>query len=615
MSDMRIGGLASGMDIDKLVNDLMEAERMPLQKMEQDRTWMTWRRDAYREMNTQLLELDSLGFDMRLSSTYQSKNVSVTGDSVESTAGSNAANGSHTIDVSQVAKAAYNISYKGDETKGISTDSNNKIDPDASLWEQQSKFGTSAFGWESSLYDKQNDISVGDSGGDTFQLDKGAITASSIEGNQVTVVNGDGGETNYTITTGTDSIDSASPAQGEVYINTDTGEMKFGESLDAESTIKSFDYEHNTVSFAFKTYDSNGDVILDNEDQDGEYNFTFDGTTSLNQIMTEISDSDVGVSAFYDSYSDKVSLQRTETGNLSPDGEPEIGMSGNFLTNVLGMTADTATESPGQNAKFTIDGLNTERTSNTFSINSVTYTINSTGTSKVSVEDDTETAFENIKEFVEKYNEAIDKINGKLTEERYRDYKPLTDAQKEDMSEHEIELWEEKSKSGLLKGDNILSSGLSEMRSAWYAEVDTGDEFSHLSEIGITTTSNYLDGGKLEINESKLKEALAQDSNAVYKLFSNDAEGDSRGIMNRIDDAVQNVRDRIDERAGKSTDTLQSYTMGRRLEDLNDRIARFEDRMVQVENRYWSQFSQMEQAIQQMNQQSAFLSNQFGGGM
>lgn len=612
---MRIGGLASGMDIDKLVNDLMEAERMPLQKMEQDRTWMTWRRDAYREMNTQLLELDSLGFDMRLSSTYQSKNVSVTGDSVESTAGSNAANGSHTIDVSQVAKAAYNISYKGDETKGISTDSNNKIDPDASLWEQQSKFGTSAFGWESSLYDKQNDISVGDSGGDTFQLDKGAITASSIEGNQVTVVNGDGGETNYTITTGTDSIDSASPAQGEVYINTDTGEMKFGESLDAESTIKSFDYEHNTVSFAFKTYDSNGDVILDNEDQDGEYNFTFDGTTSLNQIMTEISDSDVGVSAFYDSYSDKVSLQRTETGNLSPDGEPEIGMSGNFLTNVLGMTADTATESPGQNAKFTIDGLNTERTSNTFSINSVTYTINSTGTSKVSVEDDTETAFENIKEFVEKYNEAIDKINGKLTEERYRDYKPLTDAQKEDMSEHEIELWEEKSKSGLLKGDNILSSGLSEMRSAWYAEVDTGDEFSHLSEIGITTTSNYLDGGKLEINESKLKEALAQDSNAVYKLFSNDAEGDSRGIMNRIDDAVQNVRDRIDERAGKSTDTLQSYTMGRRLEDLNDRIARFEDRMVQVENRYWSQFSQMEQAIQQMNQQSAFLSNQFGGGM
>src|SRR5690606_8962365 len=120
-----------------------------------------------------------------------------------------------------------------------------------------------------------------------------------------------------------------------------------------------------------------------------------------------------------------------------------------------------------------------------------------------------------------KYNEIIGKINEKLREERYRDYRPLTDEQRKEMSDREIELWEERAKSGLLRGDIILSNALSNMRTAFYNNVDTDGPFKHLAEIGIKTTANYMEGGKLEINETKLKEALAQDSDAVYKLFSN----------------------------------------------------------------------------------------------
>lgn len=58
----------------------------------------------------------------------------------------------------------------------------------------------------------------------------------------------------------------------------------------------------------------------------------------------------------------------------------------------------------------------------------------------------------------------IDMVNGKLTEKKYRDYTPLTEEQKKDMTEKQIELWEEKAKSGLLRGDTILSGATNQMR-------------------------------------------------------------------------------------------------------------------------------------------------------
>src|SRR5690625_5758427 len=77
---MRVGGLASGMDIEAMVNKLMEAERIPLEKMRQDQTKLEWKRDAFRDINRELLKLDELMLDMKLSRTYQSKSVTSSQD-------------------------------------------------------------------------------------------------------------------------------------------------------------------------------------------------------------------------------------------------------------------------------------------------------------------------------------------------------------------------------------------------------------------------------------------------------------------------------------------------------------------------------------------------------
>ncbi|WP_102028697.1 flagellar filament capping protein FliD [Salirhabdus sp. Marseille-P4669] len=614
MSDMRIGGLASGLDTDSIVKELMTAERMPLDKMQQDRTWLTWQRDAYREINSLLFDLDSLALNMKLSSTYNNKTVSSSNDSfATATATAAAANGTHTLSNVSVATAAYNISFQGNANTnlGVSGDKTaadyTKVDATKSLWSQKSNFGNSDFAdvnggiWETRTYENK-DISVSKAG-TNFKLEKGAIDSTSLT--SIVVTDSEGVEKTYTVVSGEPSN------ANEVSLNAGTGELVFGEELTEGSTISGPSYDHYVVSFSIKTYDQKGNVIEDNADESDGYQFEFDGTKSLNQIMSEISNSRVGVSAFYDGFSDKVSFQRKETGDLNVNGQ-EMEFSGSFLTDVLGM--DSSQELNGTNATFTLDGLQTQRTSNSFTISGVSYTLkdNFTGSTTISVENNTEASFEKVKEFVDKYNEIIEKVNGKLTEGRYRDYPPLTDAQKEGMSDKEIELWEERAKSGLLKGDSILSSAMSDLRMAWYSRVETNGAYTHLSEIGIETTANFMAGGKLEIDEAKLKKALSTDPDAVYKLFSNSEEGSSRGLINRVEDSIEKAMGNIESKAGKSTSTLQQYTMGKRLDDLNDRIDNFQDRLVTIENRYWSQFTAMEKAIQQMNSQMSYLMNMFG---
>src|SRR5690606_31289056 len=132
------------------------------------------------------------------------------------------------------------------------------------------------------------------------------------------------------------------------------------------------------------------------------------------------------------------------------------------------------------------------RSSNTFEMSGVTFTLKQTFDStaggqpiSIAVGNDSNQVLENIKAFVTQYNELIADINGKLNENRYRSYKPLTDDEKEELSEKQQEKWEEMARSGLLKGDPILSSVLSTMRLDMSSVIETNGLFKQLASIGI----------------------------------------------------------------------------------------------------------------------------------
>ncbi|MBA2871328.1 flagellar hook-associated protein 2 [Anoxybacillus calidus] len=507
-SNLRIGGLASGMDIDQLVSDLMKAERMPLDKLYQKKQILEWQRDDYRSMNTLLQDLDNYIFNnLTLQSSMLKKKVTSSDESaVTATANSSAVNISTTINVTKIAKAATWIS----------------------------------------------------NGTENFQ--SGTTRTISLD-----VTNGDG------------------------------------------ST-------------------KNGVTV------------TIDASDTLDSVISKLnSNNDLGITVFHDPQTDKVVITKKDTGSAvrlvindaaTATFFQELGFTNAAVGKELGDTNgdgvvdanDAAVKTAGEDAQFTINGLATTRSTNTFTINNVTYTLKKEGASAtITTTNDTDAMFNTIKGFVDKYNEIIDKINAELKEERYRDYPPLTDEQKEAMTEKQVELWEEKARSGMLRNDSILSSGLSKMRMALYTKVEGSNitsGFSQLAEIGITTSSNYLDGGKLIIDETKLREKIQENPDAIYRLFNNDSTNYSeKGIARRLRDTIKDTIGKIEQKAGKTLWTNQQFAIGRNLNQINDQIDRFEDRLKQIEDRYWRQFTAMEEAINKANSQSMYLMNAFGGGM
>ncbi|KML26474.1 MULTISPECIES: flagellar filament capping protein FliD [Priestia] len=597
---VRVSGLASGMDIDQIVSDLMKAERMPIDKMKKQKQTLEWQRDDYRSMNLLLSDFNNLAFNMTLQSSYSSKTVSSADETkVKATATSSAGNASYTLSNVTMATAAQSIS-----SESIAS----KIDPTKSLWSQRNLIETDSSVWTEKTVEQAAITLSADTS--TIKLAKGSVSAVN-QGTGTLSVTTDGISEAYTIKIGTKAETLGSD---EVFINEDTGEMTFGTTLTSGSTIEAFSYQQNVLNFSITTYDSNGKATGDGPD--GSTVFEFDGSTSLNNVLTQISNSKAGISAFFDEGTNKVVMTRKDTGNLSSANSVEganMVFSDGFLTDFLQLKSEVK----GTDATFTLNGLETTRKSNTFTTGGVTYTLqnNFTGDVRVNVSNDTQKVFDTIKDFVTKYNELIEKINGKITEERDRNYQPLTDQEREKLTDKQAEQWDDKAKSGLLKGDTILSSGLNQMRSNWYASVSgVSGAFSQLTDIGISTSANYSDRGKLVIegDGTKLKEAIEKDPQSVMDLFMKSGSTTSeKGIVRRLRDTITQTVSKVEQRAGRSTWTSEQFLLGRNLKSVNSQITSFESRLTQVEDRYYRQFTAMEKAIQNANAQSAQLSQYF----
>ncbi|CAI9385713.1 MULTISPECIES: flagellar hook-associated protein 2 [Bacillaceae] len=496
---LRIGGLASGMDIDSLVEQLMTAEKVPLDKLNQNKTFTEWQRDDYREMNTLLLSLDNLLSEgITKQSTFIKKSI-------------NSSN-----------EAALSI-------KNV----NSTVDFSGSI-----------------------------------KIDKLA-TAASMKSDGKTLI------TDY----------------------------------DSKKTLR--EYGINDSKLTISAIDANG--VLNSKEID------ITDTDTMDSLISKINQQS-GVTAFYDSQTNQFSLTAKNTGEIEGAEITLSTSTGGTLLDKLNIdSSNTDTEkginTAGSNAEIVYNGITTTRTSNVFKINGVELTLKqvTSDTVNFSSTPDVDSIYDSIKSFVDKYNEIIGKISDKIGETKYRDYAPLTDAQKEAMTEDEIKKWEEKAKSGTLKNDQILSNVLNRMRSSLGSIVSGNGTYSRLSDIGIATTNNYLEGGKLEIDEDKLKAAITADPNSVYKLFQNSGAQSSSeyGLAQKVRENLKTAMNEIKTKAGSSSSVNNTFTLGKLLNQYSTRIDDFEDKLTTIENRYWSRFTAMETAINKANSQSAYLTNMF----
>jgi len=355
-----------------------------------------------------------------------------------------------------------------------------------------------------------------------------------------------------------------------------------------------------------------------------------DPTSDTLQTMLDKINDVSGVEAAYDSSTGKITIQSTDGKSLAFSGSDATGTS--FLANTLKL------HQAGQDAIFKLDGVALAQAKNSFSISGVTYNLTGVSTgaemsssgvmntnvgevTNVSVTNDTDTAVATIQSLVDSYNKILAEVNGMVNETRYKDFQPLTDAQKSAMKDADITAWEAKAKSGMLHNDSTLTSLVNSMRRAFSSPVsnDSGTNNS-ASSIGITT-KNYSENGKLYLDTDKLRTALNSNPNVLTELFGASGtttngvlDSNTQGIAGRLYDGIKTAMDQLNEIAGTTAgaqyDTSSNYA--KKITDYNKMISNSADRFDAMETAYYKKYNAMESALQQLNSQSSWLSSMLG---
>lgn len=596
-ANKRLSGLSSGMDIDSIVEKLMKAESAKMEKLQQQKQKYEWQRDAYREIDLKLETFSKNLFDQfGLQKSLLVRKTSVSDESKVSVTADNTAVG--TLNLSSVSQLATSASKLGSQLMTSAINGQHKL---SDFGINGSSEGTGSFTIKLNGEDEGKTI--------TYTKDDTIDTLlSKLK---------DAGLTNAKITNGKLSLGSDSV----IVENNPNFFMKLGFSVDGNTLSESneeatINIKANSATLLkdIKNFsETNGSFTLSVIQSDGSMKDTkinYSSSDTIEDLVKSINTSGAGVTVVFGN--GQMSITANATGSVA-GGAIQIKEDNENLFNVLGFTSGSSKfVANGTNAIYTINGIQKESTSNSIKESGYSITLKQTfnqandpnynGTVTISSSIDTDGMVEKIKSFVNMYNEIIESINTPLKEKKNLNYPPLTDAQKAEMTEEQIKKWEEKAKQGLLRNDTILSTALSGMRNAIYT-VSENNPFKGLFNIGVTTTATYTDGGKLQLDEDKLKEAIAKDPEAVVKLFT-DSEN---GVVAKLRTAVDTASKQIDDKAGKSSFADNTYSLGRTISSLDDQIEAWKDRLKAIEERYYNQFTRMEEAINKANMQSSLF--------
>ncbi len=358
------------------------------------------------------------------------------------------------------------------------------------------------------------------------------------------------------------------------------------------------------------------------------------GTYTINTLVSEINGARLGITASYDSAANRFYLATDGTGSdfgirVAMDDDSFLSDAAGDGTGTLKLLLQTGGPGvSGQDARYDFgDIVNIVSKANTFVLNGMHVTLKAVGSAAITVSRDTGAVYNSIKSFIDRYNSTLETINRELAEGRHPDYPPLTEEQREKLTEKQQDQWEEKARSGMLRNDSLLAGLAGKMRAAMGAVVSGippvtvgGKTVTHnsLASVGIVT-GHYSEGGRLHLEKegAVLTEALQNDPDGVMMLFRNNSSAaGEKGIAQRLYDEVNKGVMLIIDRAGVESagGAGDGSALGMKLQILDNQIKNWEGRLKETEDRYWKQFAALEKAISRMNTQSAWLAQRFGGG-
>ncbi len=369
----------------------------------------------------------------------------------------------------------------------------------------------------------------------------------------------------------------------------------------------------------------------------GDSSFKINGKTvdvksdmTVKDFLAAVNKAGANATMSYSTAENKFVVEATDMG-----AGGNVDIEENDFTKALGIAGAGVDIKEGKNAIFELDGVEIYHNSNSYEVDGtkIDFADAQVDTSyKIGISKDYEDVKKLIKDFVKDYNQLIDDVYEHIGKAPARDnknnlYEPLTDAERDELDEKEIEKWEEKAKQGVIYNDSTISSVMSQIRTALYNTVtlEDGKKFG-LYSMGIATIAyDYESHGKLEIDEEKFDKAFSERPDAIAKLFT-DPE---TGIMKKVDTILDSAVSTAARSNGSSTTykgslirkagvekgaSAKNNQLFRQMEQINKRIQTLQDRYDAKEEYWWTVFTNLEKMMGEMNSQSNYMASYLGGG-
>ena len=336
---------------------------------------------------------------------------------------------------------------------------------------------------------------------------------------------------------------------------------------------------------------------------------------SVDAGVAEKATRDADIIVAVDNYADQIS---SGTGVAASSGLTKLG-----LDNIDGSAVKENASGTGMaviaaaDSVVQVNGATLTSSNTTLDVNGLTLDLVSASDKevKVTVSNDSSAVYDSIKDFVEQYNSILSEMNKYYYASSARGYDPLTDDQKKEMSDDEVEKWETKIKDSLLRRDNTLEGIMQTMRTTMTGTTVTasnGKTYS-LANLGITTGKDYKEYGLLHIKGDEDDEDYADSTNTLENLINEDPDVVQEVMSKIVTDLYSNLNKKMAATTMSSALTFYNdKEMTKQVTQYEKDIKEWKTKLADMEDRYYKQFTAMEKALASLQSQQSSLASYLG---
>lgn len=674
---MRLTGMYSGIDTESIIQELVAVRQTKVDNVKKEQTKLEWKQEAWKELNTKVKNFYNGTLEnLRFQSSFSKKVTKISDDSIaEILTGDTAMNSVQKLRVDKLAQTGYLTGGEIKKADGSQCTSGTKLTDLGITSGSKIEITTGGKTTEIEVTDSMTIGNFVDS------LKNAGVNANFDSKTQRLFIgaNESGEKADFSITAananGTDALnkmgilvyDETAKAKYNEYakLNDMGNEADYQARIDAEVAtrlaryISRRDSLQDKLDEISKKYadENNNESIKDVSDaevdalkaeieknearikeletkaEEGELTeeeqkelddlkegveakkAKLDYIESYKQAQTELADVKTYINEDDDTASDKL------TGEVKDWLDTKIAEAENVLAGSL-TGSNGATKTVGQNAEIYLNGALFTSEDNTFEINGLTINCNAETNGKevtLTTQDDTSGIYDMIKKFIKDYSTLINEMDKLYNADEAKDYEPLTDEEKEALSEKEVEKWEQKIKDAILRKDSTLNNVSSAFQEIMSSGFNVNGKTMYLSDFGIDTLGYFeaadnerhayhIDGDEddstVSSKTNKLKNMISTDPDTVMNFFTQ--------LANKLYDKTTSMMASVQNYSSAFT-LYEDKRMKSEYDDYTKKIAELEQKLLDYEDKWYAKFSAMETAMAKMQSNSNAVTSMLGG--